>query len=174
MARKTQRELTKILREARVATPGLDPTFWVQAVGEDRSLRFVGHIGIGATEYEAATNTGKIATFRDVDAFVRYCAGCVETSTGSYEVDIMTGTLLVKPIPADLAAWAEAEIVRLGVKKTAQQAVVAGLDAQLALMVGWETGNPLQVAKKAEVTAQKVAVVGDIAAIDAEIARLGP
>ena len=174
MARKTQRALTKILRDARVATPGLQPEFALTALADDTKLRFSGFVTIDGVVYQAATNSGKTAVFGDVDAFVRYAAGCVETSDGVYSIEIETGEILVKNLPADLEAWAEAEIVRLGVRKTAQQGVIAAIDAQLALMTGWETGNPKQQAKKAETQAQRVAVVEDIAAIDAEIARLGP
>jgi len=71
-------------------------------------------------------------------------------------------------------AWAADEVVRLGVRKTAQQGVLADIAAQLALMVGWENGNALQRAKKLEVQAQQTAVIGDIAAIDDEIVRLTP
>jgi len=174
MARKTQRALTKILRDERVSNPGANPEFSAFLASDDVSLRFNAVVTIGGVDYLAATNTGKQAVFGDLDAAIKYFAGCVETSDGVYTVAIETGEALVKNIPVDLAAWAEAEIVRLGVRKTAQQAVVAGLDVQLALMAGWETGNVKQQAKKAEVTAQKTAVVEDIAAIDAEIARLGP
>lgn len=174
MARKTQRALTKLLRDERVSNPGAQPTFRMLVLGEDTKLRFVGYVKIAGVEYQVATNNGKVATFGDVDSFIRYCAASVETSDGTYDVVIATGTVLVKSIPADLEAWAESEIARLNVRKTAQQAVITALDAQLALMTGWETGNSLQQAKKAETQAQRAAVVEDIAAIDAEITRLGP
>lgn len=50
--------------------------------------------------------------------------------------------------------------------------MVAEIDEQLLLMVGWENGNVAQKAKKAEVQAQRACVVTDVAAIDTEIARL--
>jgi hypothetical protein len=172
MARKTQRQLAKLLRDERVSTPAADASFRVEAI--DKKLRFLGFVTIGGTEYEAAASNGKIATFGDVDAFVRYCASCVETGTGTYPVAVDTAALLVKSPPSDLVAWAADEVVRLGVRKTAQQGVLADIAAQLALMAGWESGNALQRAKKLEVQAQQTAVNGDIAAIDAEVARLTP
>ena len=172
MARKTQRQLTALLRAERVSNPTADASFRVEAI--DKKLRFVGFVTIAGTEYEAAASNGKVATFSDVDAFVRYCAGCVETGTGTYPVDVDTAALLVKSPPADMVAWAADEVVRLGVRKTAQQGVLADIAAQLALMAGWENGNALQRAKKLEVQAQQTAVIGDIAAIDDEIVRLTP
>lgn len=172
MARKTQRQLTGLLRQARVSTPALEASFRVEAI--DKKLRFVGFVMIDGTEYEAAASNGKIATFTDVDAFVKYCAACVETGSGVYDVAVETEALLVKAPPADMVQWAADEVVRLGVRKTSQQAVLASINAQLALMVGWENGNSLQRAKKIEAQEQLATVTGDIAAIDAEVARLTP
>lgn len=172
MARKTARQLTKILRDERVGTPLAQATFRAVALTNDKELRFKLFVTIGGVEYEAAGNSGKIQTFSDLDAAVKFLAGCVETSTGTYSIPIETGVILVKPVPSDLEAWAEAEVERLGVRKLAQQEVLAKLNAQIALMAGWETGNALQQAKLAETTEQQVCVTGDIAAIDAEIIRL--
>lgn len=172
-ARKTPRQLTALLRTYRVGDPGYQPEFTV--VTADRKLRFKGSVKIGAVVYDCANSNGKIATFGDVDSFVKYAASCVETIDGTYTVEIITGAVLVKTLPADMQAWAADEVVRLGVKRAAQQAVVGELDVQLGLMVGWDiNGNALQQAKFAEVTEQKAAVLGDIAAIDAEIIRLTP
>lgn len=172
MARKTARQLTKLLRDHRVGTPGAQATFRAAAVPGDKGLRFALFVTIGGVEYQAASNSGKVQTFGDMDAAVKFLAGCVETSTGTYSIPIETGVILVKAIPADLAAWAVSEIERLNVRKTAQNAVLAKLNDQIALMAGWDTGNALQQAKLAETQAQQVCVTGDIAAIDAEIARL--
>lgn len=174
MARKTSRQLTKILRDHRVTVPAAQATFRAAAVPGDKGLKFKLFVTIDGTEYEAASNSGKVQTFGDMDAVVKFLAGAVETSTGTYNVPIETGVVLVKPIPADLAAWAAAEVERLGVRRLAQVAVGTKLDNQLELMEGWETGNALQQAKQAEVQAQQACVVGDIAAIDAEIVRLTP
>ena len=123
MARKTQRQLTALLRAERVSNPTADASFRLVAI--DKKLRFIGFVTIAGAAFEAAASNGKIATFADVDAFVRYCAGCVETGTGTYPVDVDTGALLVKSPPADMVAWAADEVVRLGVRKTAQQGVLA-------------------------------------------------
>lgn len=174
MARKTARELTKLLRDHRVGTPGAQATFRAAAIPGDKGLKFKLFVTINAVEYEAASNSGKVQAFGDMDAAVKYLAGCVETSTGTYSIPIETGVVLIKPIPADLVAWAAAEVERLGVRKLAQQALVSKLEDQLELMAGWDTGNALQQAKYNEVVAQENCVLGDIAAIDAEIARLTP
>jgi len=170
--RKTPRQLTALLRAHRVSAPTADASFRVEAI--DKKFRFKGFVTIDGTEYEAANTAGKIATFADVDAFVKYAAGCVETGSGVYTVEVETGVILVKPTPADMVAWAADEIVRLNVRKTAQQAVLADIGVQLGLMTGWENGNALQRAKKLEVQAQQTTVIGDIAAIDNEITRLTP
>ena len=86
MARKTQRQLTALLRAERVGNPTADASF--RAVAIDKKLRFVGFITIAAVEYEAASSAGKIATFGDVDSFVRYCSQCVETGSGAYPVEV--------------------------------------------------------------------------------------
>ena len=39
-------------------------------------------------------------------------------------------------------------VVRLNKAKVSQQAVIASLDDQLGLMVGWENGNAAQQAKR--------------------------
>ena len=71
-----------------------------------------------------------------------------------------------------MVTWAQGQITRLGKVKTAQNAVITKLDEQLGFMVGWENGNAAQQAKKLEVQNQRACVVTDIAAIDAEVARL--
>lgn len=172
--RTTGRALSKIYRAARVADPQVQPQFTVTAKPGDKALLFGGVVSIAGTAYECAADSGKIAKFADVDDFVRFCAKHVETSDGSYQVRVETGDTLVASLPANMATWAEAEIVRLGKRKIAQNEVIAGIDAQLDLMVGWAVGNALQRARLAEVTAQRSAVVADISAIDAEIARLTP
>jgi len=95
----------------------------------------------------------------------------METSDGTYTVAIETGLVLVSPLPADLKKDAASKVVKYNTKKTAQTAVLADIDAQIVLMDGWNTGNALQVARLAEVQTQRAAVVEDIAAIDALIAK---
>lgn len=170
--RKTSRQLAAIIAAALVADSGTAVDYNLTAVGADKGLRFMASVRIGATVYEFAADNGKIQTFSDVDAFVKKIAKFHEDGEGVYTVTVDTGALLASSVPANLVAAKAAKIVSLNKTKTAQNGVVADIDAQLALMVGWDSGNAAQRAKLAEVQAQKVAVVGDIAAIDAELLAL--
>lgn len=172
MARKTMRELSRLFQAAKVATPGLVATLKLATVGTDKGLRFQGVIGIDGVDYEVAGDNGKLRTFSDVDSFLKFAAKSAEVGDGVYQVEVDTGALLASTVPSDLISWSEAQIVRLNKVKAAQNGVVAKIDEQLTLMVGWENGNAAQQAKKAETEAQRACVVTDIAAIDTEIARL--
>lgn len=169
--RKTMREIARLLKVERQTNAGAVPTLALNAVPGDKSLRYGGEITIGAATYQVATDAGRVRTFGNGDDFVKTVAKYLPTSSGAYAVTVATGILLVSPVPSDLVKDAQAKVLRYQAVKTAQQAVVADLDADLALMAGWATGNPLQVAKWGEVTAQKAAVVEDIAAVDALIAE---
>lgn len=169
--RKTMRVIAEALATARQTTPGLLPVLSLLAIGQDKSLRMVGSVQVGATSYDVANDQGKVRTFTAVDDFVKAVAKYIPTVTGDYPVTVKTGILLVGSVPADLIKDAQSKVVKLGGVKVTQQGVVADLNAQLALMAGWDQGNPLQVAKFNEVTAQKAAVVEDIAALDALIAH---
>lgn len=172
MARKTLRELARLVAAERVTTPGYNPNIKVVAVSGNKDLRFTATVTIGATAFEVANDTGKIRVFADVDSALKSFAKVAEKGNGVYSVEVDTGSLLASSVPADLPSWAENKIVSLNKTKTNQQAVVAGIDTQLGLMVGWENGNAAQQAKKLEVQAQRACVVTDIAAIDTELARL--
>lgn len=170
--RKTTRELTRILRAARVATPGLVPTFKLLSVGTDKTLKFHAEITIDGTPYLAAGDSGKVKVFATADDALKYIAKATEVGSGNYALAVETGILLSSAVPSDLKKWAAAQITKLGQTKISQQAVVADIDVQLGLMVGWENGNPIQQAKKQEALDQKAAVNTDIAAIDTEVLRL--
>ena len=103
---------------------------------------------------------------------MKFAAKAAEKGNGVYTVEVDTGSLLASSVPADMQSWADAQIIRLNKAKVSQQAVIAEIDNQLGLMIGWENGNAAQQAKKLEVQAQRAAVVTDIAAIDTEVARL--
>lgn len=162
------------LESAFVAAKDLDPdvTVEIRALATSKKLKFQGEVKIGAEEYVVADAAGKVKTFGDVDDLVKTVSAVMPTSSGDYVVSVVTGALLVKSLPADLVKAAEADIVKLNAAKTKAQATVTALDTQLALMDGWETGNVLQVARKAEVTTQKATVNAEIAAIDDEVTRL--
>jgi hypothetical protein len=172
MARKTSREISRLFTAEKVGTPGLVGVLKMVAIGSDKALRFVATIGIGAATYEVASDSGKLKTFTDVDGFLKFAAKAAEKGNGVYLVEVDTGSLLASGVPNDLQSWAESQIVRLNKSKVTQQAVVANIDDQLGLMVGWEAGNAAQQAKKLETQAQRACVVTDIAAIDTEVARL--
>ena len=172
MARKTLREISRLFTAEKVGTPGVVATLKMHAVGTDKALRFVATIGVGAATYEVAGDSGKLKTFTDVDGFLKFAAKAAEKGNGVYTVEVDTGSLLASGVPNDLQSWAESQIVRLNKSKMTQQAVIANIDDQLGLMVGWEAGNAAQQAKKLETQAQRACVVTDIAAIDTEVARL--
>lgn len=172
MARKTLRELSRLFGVEKATNPAAVATLKAQAISGDKKLRFTGTVQIGATNYEVASDFGKIKVFPDVDSFLKAAAKAAEKGNGVYNVEVDTGALLASSVPSDMRTWADAQIIRLNKAKVLQQAVIAEIDNQLDLMVGWESGNAAQQAKKAEVTAQRAAVVTDIAAIDTEVARL--
>lgn len=172
MARKTLREISRLFTAEKVGTPGAVAVLKATAVGTDKALRLVASIGIGAATYEIASDSGKLKTFTDIDGVLKFAAKAAEKGNGVYTVEVDTGSLLASGVPNDLQSWAEAQIVRLNKAKVTQQSVIAGIDDQLGLMVGWEAGNAAQQAKKLETQAQRACVVTDIAAIDTEVARL--
>lgn len=172
MSRKTMRELTRLAVAAKVANPAFVAGLRLVAVGTDKQLKFVGKMTIGADTFDLATDNGKVKTFTDVDSFLKFAAKVSEKGNGIYSVEVETGVLLASAVPGDLKAWANSQITRLNKAKTSQQGVIAGIDDQIGLMVGWENGNASQQAKKAETQAQRAAVVTDVAAIDTELARL--
>lgn len=170
--RKTSRQLAILISAALAVDAGTPIAFKLLTVGSDKSLKFVGSVDIDGTVYELAADSGKVQTFQDVDGFVKKVAKFNEDGEGVYTVTVDTGALLASSVPANLVTAKAAKIASLNKTKVAQNAVVVTLDAQIALMPGWDVGNAAQRAKLAEVQAQKVAVVGDIAAIDAELLAL--
>ena len=172
MARKTLRELSRLYNAEKAINPGAVATLNVTSVGTDRALKFVGHMTIAAVVYEVAGDNGKIKSFSDVDGYLKFAAKAAEKGDGVYSVSVDTGALLASKVPNDLKAAAASQILSLGKTKISQTAVIADIDASLALMVGWEAGNQAQQAKKAETQAQRAAVVTDVAAIDTEVVRL--
>lgn len=170
--RKTSRQLAGLISAAKVINPALVVGFSLLSVGTDKSLKFVGSVDVDGAIYELAADNGKVQNFSDVDGFVKKVAKFNEDGEGVYTVTIDTGSLLASTVPANLVTAKAAKIASLNKSKVAQNAVVVTLDAQIALMPGWDVGNAAQRAKLAEVQAQKTAVVGDIAAIDAELLAL--
>lgn len=150
----------------------------LEAVPGDKSLIFTAQVeikadGVSLAVYDvAADTTGAEAKFRDVDSAIKLVNSIIPSSTGIYSVSVNVGTILDKAPPMDLIKAAQAEITQLAGKKAKALAKIADHDAQLALMVGWETGNALQAARKAETQLQKATLQAMVASYDAETARL--
>lgn len=172
--RVTLRGLTQAILVAKKANPAVAIVFNANAVEGNKQLKFYGVVSVGGVEYDLAGTNGKLKLFTDADDLVKYIASAAPAGSGTYPVLIHTGSQLAAAVPSDLVKAAAAKVVKLQAAKVAQTAVIAEIDAQRALMVGWENGSPLQVAKLNETNTQRAAVVADIAAIDAEIVRLTP
>lgn len=172
MARKSLREISRLFTAEKVTNPAAVAVLKAVAVGTDKALRLVATVGIGANVYDVASDSGKIKTFTDVDGILKFAAKAAEKGNGVYTVEVDTGVLLASSVPNDMVSYANAQIIRLNKAKTVQQTLIAAIDDQLGLMVGWENGNAAQQAKKVETQAQRACVVTDVAAIDTEVARL--
>lgn len=172
--RTTSRGLALAVLTARLAEPAIAIVFSATAIPGNKSLKLYGSVKVGAVDYDLAGNNGKLRLFPDVDDFVKYVAGSIPVGSGDYSVLIKTGSVLASAVPSDLVKAAAAKVVKLQAAKVSQAQVLAEIDAQLALMAGWETGSMLQVAKLNETNTQRASVVADVAAIDAEIVRLTP
>lgn len=172
--RVTLRGLTQAILVAKKANPAVAIVFNANAVEGNKQLKFYGVVSVGGVEYDLAGTNGKLKLFTDADDLVKYIASAAPAGSGTYPVLIHTGSTLAAAVPSDLVKAAAAKVVKLQAAKVAQTAVIAEIDAQLALMVGWASGSSLQVAKLNETNTQRAAVVADIAAIDAEIVRLTP
>lgn len=170
----TSRGLAQAVLVARQAEPGVAITFTANAVSGNKALKFYGVVKVGVTDYDLAGPNGKLRLFTDIDDFIKFVAGSIPAGSGDYSVTIKTGTVLAAAVPTDLVKAAAAKVIKLQAAKVAQTGVLADIDAQIALMAGWENGSPLQVAKLAEAQTQRASVVVDMAAIDAEIVRLTP
>ena len=172
MVRITKRGLSEAVIAERSLDPGVNVEYTLTAAAGDKSLKFGVVVKVNGAYYQVANDAGKVQTYGDVDDVVKMLAIYAPSNDGTYQLTVVTGDQLFTNIPTDMVAWAAAQVTKLTAAKTDQQAAVVALDAQLALMVGWETGNAKQAAKKAEITAQKSAIVADIAAISAIIDRL--
>ncbi len=149
----------------------------LSSVGTNKSLVFNGKVDIAAdglniASYNVASNMGGIARFSQADQAVKSLAKYVATNDGSYDVIVETGTLLVSKPASDLVKANATLKAKLQAEKVTVTANIAKIDAQLALMVGWESGNALQVAKKQEATTAKASLTDLGAVLDAQIAVL--
>ena len=172
MSRKTVRVLAELVAAQRAEVPKFIPMFELQSTGaKDLKFKLVVS-GLPVGDVVVAADSGAEKVFSAVDDAVKQIAKIAETADCQYELTVVTGSLLASSVPANMVTWAAAQVIKLGKLKTARQQVVADIDTQLGMMANWENGNPAQVAKKAEVSAQRAAVVEDIAAIDAKISEL--
>lgn len=174
MIRATNRKLAEVVRLAKISDPAVVIAVVGDAVGNDKSLKFLGCVTVGGVAYRLCTDAGKEKVFSTADDLIRFVSSAAPIGSGSYSVVLNTGILLAASVAADQVKAMAARVVKLAGVKTKQQGVIAGLDEQLALMPGWNVGSALQVARFDEVTAQKATVNADIAAIDAEVLRITP
>ncbi len=172
MSRKTSRQLGALLAAEKLTNPAAVAVLHMATVGTDKGLKFEATVGIGATTYDLASDSGKVARFSDVDGFIKRVAKFAEDGNGVYQVTVNTGALLASSVPANIVTANAAKAVSLGKVKTNQESVLADLDGQILLMAGWDTGNAAQRAKLTETQTQRAVVAGDIAEIVAEIATL--
>lgn len=168
--RSGMRKIARVFALAVIADPAL--VVGLNAIATDKKLKFRGEVVIGADTHVIADDKGKVKSFADVDDLVKAVSAYLPTPSGDYSVGVKTGALLVKPLPSDLIKAAASDVEKLTAKRAAANAVVADLNDQLDLMVGWESGNSLQAARKAEVLEQKDTVLDEVEAIDIEVARL--
>lgn len=174
MIRVTGRKLAEIVRLAKIADAGVTVAILGDAISGDKSLRFVGTVTVGADQYRLCSDSGKVKVFANADDLVKFVSAAAPVNSGAYVVTLSTGVLLAAAVAADQVKAMAARVVKLASVKAKQQGVIAGLDEQLALMVGWNVGSALQIARFDEVTAQRATVNADIAAIDAEVLRITP
>lgn len=172
MDRITLREMSRLYANAKAVEPTATCDVRLVAVNGDKKLRFKAEVTIGGVTNEVAADNGKIKVFSDVDDFLKFVAKAAESGDGVYKVEVDTGMILASSVPGDMLKWAAGQVDKLTNVKPKQQAVIGTIDAQLAMMVGWENGNQAQQAKKLDTQNQKACVILDIAAIDAEIERL--
>lgn len=164
--------LAEVVRVERAKNAGVSVVFTAQAIANDKKLRFVGVVEVGGVEYVIASDTGVTKTFADVDDLVKALASVAATPSGDYVVRVATGLLLAQKPPSNIVAANAARVRALGARAARLAAVVTKLDAQLALMAGWENGNALQAAKLESVRAQKSVLIAESAAVAALITRL--
>ena len=149
----------------------------LNSLPKDKTLSFNAQVAVTADgaalgTYDVAAGNGAVQKFKDVDTAVKTVASILPESDGIYMVSVNTGSLLDKAPSGDLVKAQAAEKARLQAQLPVVAASKAKIDAQLALMVGWESGNSLQVAKKAEETTRAAVMVALTAAINARIAAL--
>lgn len=177
MARATSFEIKRVVDAAKLAGSTVSAALQLVAVGTDKTLRFNAIVTVtvdgSATEYTVcSSSSGSIKRYSEADAAVKEIAKILPSSTGSYAVQVEVGSLLDVNPPANLVNAQTAEKVKLTAKLTSIDASITKAAAELALMVGWDTGNSLQVARFNEATAKHAALVAYQAAVNARIAEL--
>ncbi len=177
MGRATSFEVKRVVDAAKTAGSTVTAVLTLQAVGLDKTLRFNAVVTITVdgtpTDYTlCSTSTGSVKRYSEADAAVKEISKILPSSTGSYTVQVEVGSLLDVNPPANLVNAQTAEKVKLTAKLTGIDASIAKAAAELALMVGWDSGNSLQVARFGEATARKNALEAYKAAVVARIAEL--
>lgn len=172
MTRSTPRQLSEIVRLAKIGNASIAISIIADAEVGNKALVFVATVNVGANAYKVASANGKVKTFAQIDDLLKVVAIAAPTSTGTYPLSVTTGTLLAASIPANVITAAIAKKAKLEAIKIAQQFVLTDLNTSIGLMTGWDTGSILQAARLAETIEQRDAVAADIAAIAAEVLRL--
>jgi hypothetical protein len=126
----------------------------------------------GATEPTAVIcgDDGKIKTFKDIDDFVKQAAKLSAFNVTGVNMSFQNLEALdPKPFSGDYVTKARSTIVSYNENATKLRAVSADLTAQIALM---PSTTAAEIALKAEKTAQKTAVDGQISWLMSEVARI--
>lgn len=171
----TARVIGKHFKTCRAADALTKLLFIFSSDGESKTLRGSVQCRISMNDgsvalYDLANDKGVHRTFSDVDTPVKAVAGFAQIQ--DYDVQVLSNGVWDKAVPANVVTARVAERAALVKLKDKNTATIAAIDAQLALMVGWETGTLAQQNRKAEEQLKRGTVVADSAAIDARIAEI--
>ncbi len=181
MARLTKRDVVRKLATAKAAA-GQDfaVVFSVACVGAAADPRWllqaaiVEAAGGSAVSYDMADDSGKVKVFPTIDKVIQFVSQVNESNNGDYSgLEVSTGIVFASKVPANIYTDAERKIVVLNKLAPVQDDKREALASLLSgPMLEWATGNAAQQARYAEVNAQRIALEGDVSAIEAEVVRL--
>lgn len=180
----TVRQLRKIVDDKAAAGVGLWGTydaaymiffdFFGDADKKGRlRLSVTGKTWYESVEYVVVDSFGAEIKVRSIDDLLRLMAGVVEgkknkegweTFWGAVSAAAVDDVRKNKPVLSE-----RKELLSV---KARQAKRVAGIDGQLSVMTGWETGNAAQRARKADLIQRRAVMVADWPIIDARIAEI--
>lgn len=171
----TSRVIGKHFKTCRAADPATTLLFMFASDAKSKTLRGTVQCRIRMADnstavYDLANDKGMHRTFGDVDSPVKAVAGFAQIQ--DYDVQVLSNGVWDKAVPTNLVTAKASERAALVKLKDKNTATIAAIDAQLALMVGWETGTLAQQNRKAEEQLKRGTVVADSTAIDARIAEI--